>query len=168
MVGLLDHVEIVLYQHNRVAVIHQSVQHLEQLLYVGEMQTGCGLVEYIEGATGAAPGKLQRKLDSLRFASGQGDGRLSELDVAQADLPEHPQLAFYHGNPSEELVGLVDRHLEHFVDIPAFVQYLQSFSIESLAPAHITGDVYVGKKVHLDLDGAGAPAVLASPALDVE
>jgi hypothetical protein len=47
-VGGLDHVEVVLDHHDRVARVHEPLQHLEQLLDVGEVQAGRRLVEDVE------------------------------------------------------------------------------------------------------------------------
>ena len=47
-VGLLDHVEVVLDHEHRVARVHQPLQHLEQLLDVGEVEAGRRLVEDVE------------------------------------------------------------------------------------------------------------------------
>lgn len=49
-----DHVEIVLNHHNGVALIAQFMQYVEQLLNIGEVQTGGRLVENIQRLPGAA------------------------------------------------------------------------------------------------------------------
>ena len=53
-VGGLDHVEVVLDHHDRVAVVAQAVQHGEQVLDVVEVQAGGRLVEDVERAAGVA------------------------------------------------------------------------------------------------------------------
>ena len=47
-VGGLDHVEVVLDHDDRVALVDQPVQHLEQALDVREVQAGGRLVEDVE------------------------------------------------------------------------------------------------------------------------
>src|SRR5688500_14204852 len=84
-VGGLDHVEVVLDHHDRVAVVAQLVQHGEQVLDVVEVQAGGGLVEDVERLPGVAPRQLLRQLDALRLAARQRGRALPELDVAQAD-----------------------------------------------------------------------------------
>ena len=49
-----DHVEIVLNYHNGIALIAQFMQYVEQLLNIGEVQTGGRLVENIPRLPGAA------------------------------------------------------------------------------------------------------------------
>src|SRR6185436_836660 len=78
-VGGLDHVEIVLDDHDGVALIAQPVQHVEQLRDVVEMQPGGRLVEDVERAAGGALGELPSQLDPLRFAAGKRGGALAEL-----------------------------------------------------------------------------------------
>src|SRR5690606_39751666 len=57
-VGGLDHVQVVLDHHHRVAVVAQPVQHGQQVLDVMEVQAGRGLVEDVQGAAGVAPAQL--------------------------------------------------------------------------------------------------------------
>ena len=49
MIGHLYHVQIMLDNDNRIAHIHQSIQHIEQIMNIGEMQAGRRLVQYIQG-----------------------------------------------------------------------------------------------------------------------
>jgi len=50
----LDDVQIVFDDDHRVAVITQSVQHGEQLVDVVEVQSGGGLIKYVESLAGVA------------------------------------------------------------------------------------------------------------------
>jgi hypothetical protein len=70
--------------------------------------------------------------------------------------------------PAEELQRVLDRHLEHLVDVPALVADLQRLAVVALALADVAGHVHVRQEVHLHLDHAVALAGLAAPALDVE
>ena len=63
---------------------------------------------------------------------------------------------------------LLDRHLQHFVDVAALVLDLQRLAVVALAVADVARHVDVGQEVHLDLDHAVALAGLAAAALDVE
>lgn len=53
-VGGLDHVQIVLDHHHGVAVIAKTMQHVEQLLDIGEVQAGGRFVEDVQGLAGVA------------------------------------------------------------------------------------------------------------------
>ena len=90
-VGGLDHFQIVLDHHHRVALIDQRVQHFQQLAHVLEMQPGGRLVEDIQRAPGRAPRQLLRQLDPLRLAARQRRRLLAERDVAKPDLLQDAQ-----------------------------------------------------------------------------
>ena len=68
----------------------------------------------------------------------------------------------------EERARLLDRHLQHFVDVLALVADLERFAVVALALADVAGHVDVRQEVHLHLDHAVALAGLAAAALDVE
>src|SRR5205823_13435988 len=82
-IGGLDHIEVVLDDHDRVPLVHQAMQHLEQQTHVFEVQAGGRLVQDVEGTTRVALGQLGGELDPLRLATGEGRRRLAEVDVAQ-------------------------------------------------------------------------------------
>ena len=67
----LDDVEVVLDDEHRVAGVHQALQNLEQLLHVGEVQTGGGLVEDVERVARGDLGQLGGQLHPLGLAAGQ-------------------------------------------------------------------------------------------------
>ena len=64
-IGGLDDIEVVLDDDDGIAVVTQPVQHVEQQLNVGEVQTGGWLVEDVKRTAGVALRQLQRKLDPL-------------------------------------------------------------------------------------------------------
>jgi len=76
-VGRLDHVKVVLDDDNRVALVDEPPEHLEQPLDVAKCQAGGGLVEDVERSAGRNLGQLARQLDPLRLAAGERRGRLA-------------------------------------------------------------------------------------------
>ena len=88
----LDDVQVVLDDHHRVALLDEPVQDLQQLLDVGEVEPGGGLVQDVEGAAGGPPGQLGGQLHPLGLAARERGGRLPEADVVEADLVERAQL----------------------------------------------------------------------------
>src|SRR4051794_34417863 len=76
VIGRLDHVEIVLDDDDRVALVDQLLEHVEQLPGVLEVQPGGRLVEDVERAAGAALRQLLRELHPLRLAAREGRRRL--------------------------------------------------------------------------------------------
>ena len=167
-VGGLDHVEVVLDHDDRVALVDEPLQHLEQPLDVGEVQARRRLVEDVERPPGRDLRQLGRELDALRLAARQRRRRLPEADVAEPDrvqrLEPAPDLRDVH----EELERLLDGHLEHVGDVLALEADVERLAVVALAVALLAGHVDVGQEVHLDLDLAVALADLAAPALDVE
>ena len=113
-------------------------------------------------------GQLLRQLDPLRLAARQRRRRLSELDVAEADLAQRLQLLPDLGDVLQELAGLGDGHVEHVGDAGLAVVHLQRLAVVAPAAAGLALDVDVGQEVHLDAQDAVALAGLAAPALDVE
>ena len=68
----------------------------------------------------------------------------------------------------EELEGILDRHFQHFVDIPALVAHLQGLPVVAFALADVAGHIDIRQEVHFDLGDAVALAGLAAAPLDVE
>ncbi len=167
-VGRLDHVEVVLDHEHRVALLDEPVEDLEQLLDVGEVETGRRLVEQVERPAGRPPAELGRELDPLGLAARQRRGRLAEMDVAETDLGQDLELRGHVRDRGEDLERLLDRHLEDVGDRAALVVDLERLAVVALALAHLARDVDVGEELHLDLEDPVALAVLAPPALDVE
>src|SRR5579872_2980052 len=50
-VGALDDIQVVFNHHNRIASIHQPLQHLKQTLHIGKMQTRRWFIENVHCAT---------------------------------------------------------------------------------------------------------------------
>ena len=152
----------------RVALRDQPLQHLEQLLDVGEVQTGGGFVEDVERPAGGHLAELGGELDPLGLAARQRRRRLPHPDVAQADVLERLEAPGDARHVGEELHRLLHAHVEHVGDVLALVPDLERVAVVPLAAAGLAGHVHVGQEVHLDLDLAVAAAGLAATALDVE
>lgn len=56
-------------QHT-VALGHQTVQHFQQLVDIGNVQPGGGFIQNIQGLAGASAGQLGGQFDPLGFAAG--------------------------------------------------------------------------------------------------
>ena len=151
-----------------VALIDQVMQHFEELAHVFEMQSGGGLIQYIEGAPGGALGEFFRQLDPLRFAAGQGGGLLAEADVIQPDLLQQHHFVADGGHGLEEGHGFFDGHVQYVGDGLAFEFDDEGFAVVALAVTDIAGDIDIGQEVHFDFDQAIALARLTPAALDVE
>ena len=153
---------------DRVARVDEAVQHLEELLDIGEVQTGRGLVEDIQRASGRASRQLGRELDALRLAAGERRRGLPEVDVSEADVVERAQLGLRDRDVLEELQRLLDGHLEDVGDALALVVDLQRLAVVALAAADLARHVHVREELHLDLDDPVARTRLAASASHVE
>ena len=111
-----NHIQVVLDDDDRVALVDELVEHIQQLARVFEMQTGRRLVEDVERPPGAAPRELARELHTLRFAAAQRRRRLPELDVAKTDILQRAQLVGDRRKVLEQRQRLIDSQVEHFGD----------------------------------------------------
>src|SRR5438094_9963152 len=57
-VGTLNHVEVVLNYDYCVADAHEALEHVEQLMHIGEVKPGRGLIENINRSSGRALGEF--------------------------------------------------------------------------------------------------------------
>ena len=153
---------------DRVAAVDEPMEHLEELLDVGEVEPGRRLVEDVERPAGRPPRQLGRQLDPLRLAARQGRRRLAEMDVAQPDVVQRLELGRDVRHRREEVERLGDRHLEDVGDRLALEVDLERLAVVALALADLARHVDVGQELHLDLEDPVALAVLAAAALDVE
>src|SRR5262245_41326035 len=87
-VGMRHH-RLAMLDHNyRLARLDQPIEQAEQLLDVGQVQTGRRLVEDVHLALVT---HLGGELDSLPLATGQRGQRLTERQVTEADIRESHQ-----------------------------------------------------------------------------
>ena len=164
----LDHVEIVLDDDHRIALVAEPVEHLQKLGDIVKVQPGGGLIEDVERRARAALGKFLGELDALRLAPGQRRGTLPQLDITQPDGHQRVEFGRDPRHVSEKRRGFLDRHLQHVVNRLALVADIQRFAVVALALADVAGHVDVRQEMHLHLDDAVALAGLAAPAPDVE
>ena len=167
-VGRLDHVEVVLDHHHRVAQVDQPVEHVEQLGQVVEVQAGGRLVEQVERPAGVGPRELGGQLHALRLAAGERRRRLAEREVVEPHVAERLQDAADLGDVLEQLDRLAARHVEHVGDRLAVVADGQRLGVVAPAAARVALDPDVGQEVHLDPQLPVAFALLAPPARHVE
>jgi len=92
VVRVLDHVQVVLDDEDRVLVLHQLVEGGEELLDVVEVKAGRRLVEDVERAVRGAAVQVAGQLDALGLPATKGGRRLAECEVAEPDLLQRLQL----------------------------------------------------------------------------
>ncbi len=163
-VGRLDHVEIVLDDDDRVALLDEAVEHLEQLVDVVEVQAGRRLVEDVERLARVGPRQLGGQFHALGFAPRKRRRRLAQREIVETDRAQRRQKAADAGNVLEQLVRLADRHLEHVGNRMAAIGDGQRLAVVALAVARFALDPHVGQKVHLDALLAVPLAIVATAA----
>ena len=167
-VGALDDVEVVLDDDDRVALVGQTLDDVEQLTDVLEVQARGRLVEHVDGASGGSLLQLARELDALGLTTRERRRGLTEADVAEPHVDEGAHVTRDGRNRFEEVGGLLDRHVEDLGDRLALEVHLERLTVVARTVAYLTGHVHVGQEVHLDLERAVTRAGLAATALDVE
>ena len=158
------------------AGVHEAVQHADQALDVGHVQSDRRFVEYVERVLLGFPGALVsphlaqfgHQLEALRLAARQGRARLAEREVAETDVVEQRQRVGDRRMRGKESTGLGDRHRQHVGDGAILPAHGQRLAIEAVTAADIARDLDVGQEVHLDRDLALTFAHRAAPAAGVE
>ena len=153
---------------DRVALVHQAVEHSQQHADVLEVQSRGRLVQDVDGLARVTLRQLGGQLHALALTARQRSAGLPQLDVSQAHVLQHLYLVQNLRHVLEELHGHVDGHVQHVGNGLALVAHLQGLAVVTLAVAHLAGHVDVGQEVHLDGLVAVALASLAAAPADVE
>ena len=167
-VGAFDDIHIVLDDDEGVAGLAQLHEDLQKGIDVGDVETGGGFVEDVEGLGAAAFGQFGGELDPLGFAAGKGAGGLSEREVAESDFLHGGEFVGHGGHGAEKRQGFVDGHVQHIGDVFAFVGDLEGLAVVAATVADVAGDEDVGEEMHFDFERAVALAMFAASAFDVE
>ena len=168
VVGGLDDVEVVLDDDHGVALVDETVQHVEEPPDVLEVQPRRRLVEDVHRASRRPLAQLARELHPLRLTTGERGRRLSEPHVAEPDVDERLQVRRDGRQVLEECERLLDRQVEDVGDGEPSVADLERLAVVATPLADLAGHVDVGEEVHLDAERAVAVARLAAAALHVE
>src|SRR5690606_1724982 len=164
------HVDVVLDDDDRVALVDQATENTDQLAHLGAGQTRGRLVEHVDPPP-APPGRrdqLPCDLQALRFAARERGRRLAETQIPQPDLLQLPEHLTQAVLADEELDRLVDGQVEGFANVQPLVADLARFWLVALPSAHLAGHEDVGEEDHLDLYDALTLTCLAAAALHVE
>ena len=153
---------------DRIAFVHQPVEHAQQHFDVVKVQSGGWFVEDVQCAPGGDFRQLRRQFHALGLATRQGRCLLAEVDVSQANVVQGLQLAPDRRDAAEKLQCLLHCHIQHIGDGFAFVFDVKGFAVVALALAHLAGHVHIRQKVHLDFDNAITLAGFTTATLDVE
>lgn len=91
-VGALEDVQVVLDDHDGVALAEQGVERVQELGHVMHVQACGGFVEHEQRVPlTVAPGQESGQLDALGLPAAQGIGALAQRDVSQANVGKPAQ-----------------------------------------------------------------------------
>jgi hypothetical protein len=144
------------------------MQHLQQLRNIVKMQTGCRLIEDIQGLTGITLGQLTGQFNPLRLTTGQRSSILTQLDITQTHIHQSLQLARHHRHRLIKAQRILNGHLQNLMDIATLIANIQRFAVIALTLALITGHINIRQEMHRHLNHPIALTGLAPPTLDVE
>src|SRR5713226_5828495 len=173
-IGAFDDVEVVLDYDDRVAGIHQPVEHATEHAHVVEMEARRGLVEDVQlplpAAAPAAAGQreLARNLETLGLTAGERRRGLAELQITETHLLEVPEATGEPRMAMQSLDRLVHCPLERPSDAEPLQLDVEHFALEPRSAADFAGHEDVGEEHHFDEHVPGAFARLASSTRDVE
>ena len=168
MVGRFDDVQVVLDDDDRVALVDELVEHVQQFPRVLEMESRRRLVEDVERSARAAPRQLARQLHPLGFPARECGRGLPQLDVPQPHVLQRPQLVGNRRERLEQRQRLIDGQVEDLRDRLPAVLDVEGLPVVAEPLAVLAGDVDVGEEVHLDRDDAVPLAGLAASPFHVE
>ncbi len=151
-----------------VAVVHQSVQDVDELALVLRVQPRGGLVQQVQRVAAVPFAEFLREFHPLGLTARERRGGLAQSHVPKADILQQLEPAGDAVARGEELQCLGDAHLEHVGDRLALVGDVECLVVVAITVALLTGDVHVREEVHVNLHRALAATLLTATALDVE
>ena len=173
-----ENVEVVLNDHDGMALFEQGVKRIEELGHVVYMKPCGGFVKHKECVTlSVAAGEKCSKLDALRLTTAQGVRTLSQRHIAQAHVlkwlqlgqqPPNGRWRFDVRRRGEKEQCVVNGHVQDFVDVFALVGDLEDVVLEPLASTIFTDQFQVGHELHAHRDMPFAFTRFATSARDVE
>ena len=148
--------------------LHQQVQHLEQPLNIGQMQSGCGFVHQVQGVTGRATAEFAGQLETLGLAARQARCGLAQPHIVQAQVAQGLQTGTNLWQVGQDFERLGNAQIQHLGNRQPPEADLQGLPVVAPAVTHLALDVHVRQKVHVHTHHPAAQTRLAAAALDVE
>src|SRR6056297_328560 len=116
VVGRTHQLSVVLHHDQRMPIVEQRVETIEQLHDVRKVQTSRGLVQNKQRSATASTGQKRSQLQPLGFAGGERGGALPQRDVAQPHIQQSLQFGLHFRMPAKKVVGRLHGHLQHIGD----------------------------------------------------
>ena len=134
--------------------------------FLDEVEIGIGRADV--GDLGAAFGELGYEFEALRFAAGDGGGRLAESEVSQPGFGEELEGFLEFGVGGKKLGGGFDVEIENVSNGESVVADLERGGVVALAKAAFAIDPGGGEEIHFQFDATVAFALGALALLVVE
>ena len=163
-----DDVEIVLDDEYRVPLLYETIEDIEELLHIREVESCRWLIEDIECLTCRSLGEVERELDTLRLSTRERRCGLSESDIPETDIDEDIEHSLDPWEADEEGTRILDRHIEYFGDIFSLELYLKGLVVVSGPTTRFTLDINIREEMHLDLLGSAPLTDLTTTSLGIE
>ncbi len=84
-IGVSDHREVVLDDDYRFTGVNKAVEQIQQVVDIGEVESGCGLIENVDAAFLR---HVDGQLEPLALPARQGVEGLADAEVSETDLGE--------------------------------------------------------------------------------
>ena len=139
------------HQH-RVPSANQRIQRFQQHRHIVVMQARCGLIEDKEGRCCVLLCQERCQLHALTLAARQRATRLTQLHIPYTYILQRLQpvdnllTCRIFG---EKLYRLINRHLQHIVNVLAAIQYIQHILLKAFALAVLALQHHIRHKLHL-------------------
>src|SRR6266446_5820963 len=144
------------------------MQDVQQLAHIVEVQSRRRLIEKIKSFSSLALAEFASEFDALRFTAGERNGRLTKVNVSEANVDQGLQLLFDLRDVFQNLQHVRHGSFQQVGDGVAVVVNRQGFVVVAAAAADFALHVNVGQEVHFDAALAFALTSLAASAGDVE
>lgn len=167
-IGGLDQIEVMFDDDDRIPAIDETLEDLKEHGDVGEMETGGGFVQDVEGFAGIATAEFFSEFDALGFATGEGRGGLAEFEIIETHVVKGLKFLGDFGDGGEVFEGLLDIEIEAIGDRFAFELDLEGFEVEAFPFADGAGDPDIGHEFHGEFDGTVSFASAAAALVGIE
>src|SRR5262245_41837692 len=125
------------------------MKNVNKFLYIGKVEAGGRLIQNIERFPVGLLAELIVELASLLFTSGQCVARLSQGDVAHANIVADLECPRVFWNCLQASHGLFNAHAKNSGDIFVVVTNAERLFVETLAAADLTIPENIRQKTHL-------------------
>ena len=145
--------------HHAVAAIDQAMQHANEFVHIGHVQTDGGFVQHIQGVRRFVAtacdivthfAEFGHQLDALCFTPTECGRWLAQSEITQAHIFEQLQGVRDVGHGGEKFNRFIDFHLQHIANAFATPTHRQCFGVEARAVTAFTQHFHIGQKAHLD------------------